>query len=54
MLSKGQIVYRDPGADAYDLQHRTRILQRLRKHAAHLGFGLIDLSTGELVQGAVS
>jgi transposase len=53
-LLKGELVYQDPGADAYEAQHRTRILRRLRKHAAHLGLGLIDLTTGELVEGAVS
>lgn len=53
-LLKGELVYQDPGADAYEAQHRTRILQRLRKRAAHLGLGLIDLTTGELLERAVS
>lgn len=53
-LLKGELVYQDPGADAYDAQHRTRILRRLRQHAAQLGLGLIDLTTGELLEGAVS
>ena len=30
---KGELVYRDPGADAYDLQQRTRVLRRLRQTA---------------------
>ena len=51
---KEGLVYADPGADAYDAQHRTRLLRRLRQRAANLGFGLIDLSTGEVVEGAVS
>src|SRR2546427_6605892 len=39
---------------AYDAQHRTHVLRRLRQGAANLGFGLIDVSTGEVVDGAVS
>jgi hypothetical protein len=42
---KEGLVYADPGADAYDAQHRTQVLRRLRQRAANLGFGLIDLST---------
>ena len=34
---KGDFVYRDPGADAYDAQQRTRILRRLRQRADQLG-----------------
>lgn len=51
---KHGLVYADPGADAYDAQHRTHVLRRLRQGAEHLGFGLIDLSTGEVVAEAVS
>jgi len=51
---KEGLVYADPGADAYDAQHRTHVLRRLRQRAANLGFGLVDLSTGEVVEGAVS
>jgi hypothetical protein len=51
---KDHLVYADPGADAYDAQHRTRVVRRLRQRAQHLGFGLINLSTGEVVEGAVS
>ena len=53
-MLKGELVYGDPGADAYDAQHRTRILGRLRKHAAHMGFGLVDFSTGEVIEAVVS
>jgi len=53
-MLKGELAYQDPGADAYDAHHRTRILHRLRKRAAHLGFGLVDLATGELIEAAVS
>lgn len=51
---KNHLVYVDPGADAYDAQHRTRVVRRLRQRATTLGFGLVNLSTGELVEGAVS
>jgi len=53
-MLKGELIYQDLGADAYDAQHRTRLLRRLRKRAAHLGFGLVNLSTGEIVDGSVS
>jgi transposase len=50
----GVLVYDDPGAEAYDAQTRTRTLRRLRQRAATLGFALINLSTGAVVEGAVS
>lgn len=46
---KGELVYRDPGADAYDAQQRTRVLRRLRQRAATLGFELVDRATGEIL-----
>jgi transposase len=48
------LVYHDPGAAAYEAQHRTHLLRRLRQHAAHLGLGLVDLATGEVFDGVVS
>lgn len=51
---KDHLVYADPGADTYDARHRTHVVRRLRQRATTLGFGLINLSTGELVDGAVS
>ena len=48
------LVYQDPGAAAYDAQHRVRVLHRLRQRAAHLGFSLLNRETGELLEGAVS
>jgi transposase len=51
---KDGLVYNDPGAAEYDAQHRTHVLRRLRQRAANLGFGLIDLSTGEVVDATVS
>ena len=49
-----ELVYRDPGAAAYDAHHRTRVLRRLRERAANLGFALVNLETGEVAEGAVS
>lgn len=54
MPFKHHLVYVDPGADAYDAQDRTRLVRRLRHRAEHLGFGLVNLSTGEVVEGSVS
>ncbi len=51
---KGDLVYRDPGADAYDMQQRTRVLRRLRQRAASLGCELINRETGELLPAAPS
>lgn len=51
---KGDFVYHDPGADAYDAQNSARALGRLRRRAANLGFALVNLSTGEIIQEAVS
>lgn len=49
---KGELVYRDPGADTYDLQQRTRVLRRLRQRAAILGFDLMNRDTGEILNAA--
>lgn len=48
-LLKGELTYDDPGADAYEARQRSQQLRRLRKHAAHLGFNLVDLTTGEVM-----
>jgi transposase len=50
---KGELVYRDPGAEAYDLQQRTRVLRRLRQRAATLGFSLVNRETGEILEPAI-
>jgi hypothetical protein len=47
---KGELVYADPGADAYDAHHRTQLTRRLRHRAAKLGFALVSLDTGEVLQ----
>jgi transposase len=49
---KGDLTYRDPGADAYDQQQRARILRSLRKRAATLGFELVNRETGEVLSRA--
>src|SRR5437879_2146149 len=51
---KDGLHYQDPGAAAYDAQHRTRVLHRLRQRAANLGFSLLNRETGELLKDAVS
>jgi transposase len=51
---KGELVYRDPGADAYDLQQRTRVLRRLRQRAATLGFDLVNRDSGEILHTALA
>jgi len=48
---KGEIVYKDPGADAYNARHRETVLRRLRRQAAVLGFGLVNGQTGEILEG---
>jgi hypothetical protein len=48
---KGDFVYVDPGAGAYDAQQRARILRRLRQRAEQLGFALLNQDTGEVLAG---
>lgn len=52
-LKDGRL-YQDPGAAAYDAQHRARVLRRLRERAANLGYCLLDRETGQLLEGTVS
>ena len=51
---RGDFAYRDPGAPAYEAQHRTRQIRNLRKRSNMLGLGLFDLETGEVLQSVVS
>jgi len=44
---RGDLDYRDPGAEAYEAHHRTRTVRNLRKRARALGLALVDLATGE-------
>ncbi len=48
---KGDLVYQDPGAAAYDLRHRQSVLRRLRQRAGALGFNLVKGQTGEILEG---
>lgn len=48
---KGQIVYKDPGAAAYDAQHQKALVRRLRQRAQALGFSLVNGQTGEILEG---
>jgi hypothetical protein len=50
----GSILYRDPGAAAYDAQHRVRVIRNLRRRAADLGLELVERSTGAVLGDAVS
>ena len=51
---KGDLAYRDLGADTYEAQQRTRTLRRLRHRAASLGFELVNRATGEILSPTVS
>jgi transposase len=51
---KGDLAYRDLGANAYEAQQRTRTLRRLRHRAASLGFELVNRVTGEILSPNVS
>lgn len=50
----GELVYHDPGANAYQQINRTNQLKALRRRAKQLGFDLLDRATGELLPNAVS
>jgi transposase len=51
---RGDILYRDPGALAYEQRDRARVLRALRKRAKQFGFDLLNLQTGDVVDAAVS
>ena len=44
---KGELIYKDPGAAAYDAQQQSRSLRRLRLRAAALGFELVSRQVPE-------
>jgi transposase len=48
---KGDLVYQDPGAHAYDRRNREVVIRRLRHRAADLGFNLVNCQTGEILEG---
>lgn len=47
---KGSFAYQDPGAQAYEAQHRHRTLRNLRRRAEKLGFNLLHIETGEILK----
>jgi transposase len=51
---KGELDYADPGESAYEEQHRQRTLRNVRNRAKKLGFGLVNLETGEVIPESVS
>lgn len=51
---KGELDYADPGEHAYEAEHRERVLRNVRRRAQRLGFGLVNLETGEVLHAAVS
>ena len=44
---KGELLFNDPGASAYDLQQQERSLRSLRRKAAALGFDLVSRQPSE-------
>jgi len=48
----GTLVYRDPGAPAYDQQQQARTVRHLNRRAAALGFELVNRNTGEVLSPA--
>jgi transposase len=51
---KGELDYADPGEAAYEQRHRERTLRNVRNRAKRLGFGLVNLETGEVIPEPVS
>jgi len=51
---KGELVYRDPGANGYDAQQRKRTLRTIRQRAEAFDFALVNRQTGELLETVVS
>jgi transposase len=51
---KHGLVYKDPGAAAYNAQDHQRQIRRLTQRAADLGFALLDTNSGEVLSAPVS
>jgi len=49
---RGEMVYRDPGAAAYDQLHRTRLINGIIRRAQQFGLSLVNLQTGEVLHHA--
>lgn len=52
-MLKGELIYQDPGPDAYNAQQHQRLLRRLRQRAQHMGYALINVTSGELLADVV-
>jgi hypothetical protein len=50
----GDLVYQDPGANAYYQFHLTRELKSIRRRATQFGYDLIDRRTGEVLLSPVT
>jgi len=50
----GDLVYQDPGANAYHQLHLARELKSIRRRATQFGYDLIDRRTGEVLLNPVS
>src|ERR1700674_3656682 len=50
----GDLVYQDPGANAYHQLHLARELKSIRRRATQFGYDLIDRNTGEVLLNPVS
>ena len=53
-MLKGDLVYHDPGAEAYHHQQRARLVRTLRRTATTLGFDLVNRDTGEVLNAVPS
>jgi transposase len=51
---KGELIYSDPGPDAYNQRQRKRQIRNLRRRAQALGFTLVGAQTTELATAGVS
>jgi transposase len=51
---KAELDYADPGQAVYEQRHRERVLRNVRNRAKRLGFGLVNLETGEVIPEPVS
>jgi hypothetical protein len=50
----GDLVYQDPGANAYHQLHLARELKSIRRRATQFGYDLIDRRTGEVLLSPVT
>lgn len=46
--------YQDPGEQAYEIRHRTRVVANLKRKAAALGYSLMEIHTLEPIPGSTS